>query len=352
MNGSTIEVDAGALAGAPSRLTGLTGLNGHAVAAERPPGASKKPILPRELHQKSLVGAALFVTFSTALWVLPALLAFWLATDASWPTWARVLAWVPCCVLAAQGLHLLGWVGHEGFHFNLHENKKASAVLGILFSSMIMSFMQVGAAISHKTHHALTNQAGDPDIEIFRRFRTFWSRVLLGRVTCNRIYLRNTARMLLGREFPEYWARPPFRWPTMRRLAVLNVMASLAFLSLYVAIAWRHPLGAAAALAAPHLVGVFYTGLRSYVEHAGTAVGDFRDSRTRTAPFFSWWYYFNNYHLEHHLYPSVPCYRLPRVHAWLREHGYLDGPEVPIEPTVVGAYGYTLGRHQYPQAPT
>lgn len=311
----------------------------------------KRPQLPAELYEKSALGAALFVGFSTAMWLIPAGFAFWLATDATWPVWARVAAWLPTCLLAGQGLHLLGWVGHEGFHFNLHDNKKVSAVIGILFSSMIMSFMQIGASISHKTHHAYTNLQGDPDIEIFRRFRTFWSRLLLGRVTCNRIYMFNTVRMLLGREFPEYWARPPFRWPTMRRLAVLNVAASLVFLSIYVAIAWRHPFGALAAIAVPHVAGVLYSGLRSYVEHAGTKIGNFRDSRTRTARFFSFWYYFNNYHLEHHLYPSIPCYRLPRIHTWLAANGYLCGPDVPIEPTVVGAYTYTLGLHQYPEAP-
>jgi fatty acid desaturase len=312
--------------------------------------ARKKPPLPPELAKKSWVGAGLFVGFATAMWLVPASLAFLIATQAGWPVWARVLLWLPCCLLAAQGLHLLGWVGHEGFHFNLHENKRRSAVAGLLFSSMIMSFMQIGASISHKTHHALTNRVGDPDIDILRRFRTFGSRLLLGRVTCNRIYLVNTLRMLLGRPFPEYWAHPPFRWPTMRRLAWLNVMASLSFMTAYAVLAWHEPLGALAAIAAPHVVGVLYTGLRSYVEHAGTATGDFVDARTRTAPFFSLWYYFNNYHLEHHLYPSVPCYRLPVVHAWLRAGGHLDGDHVAIEPTVTGAYAYTLGRHQYPEA--
>jgi len=26
-----------------------------------------------------------------------------------------------------------------------------------------------------------------------------------------------------------------------------------------------------------------------------------------------------NYHLEHHLYPRVPCWRLPALHRWLRD---------------------------------
>lgn len=35
-----------------------------------------------------------------------------------------------------------------------------------------------------------------------------------------------------------------------------------------------------------------------------------------------------NHHLEHHLYPAVPHYHLPRLHALLREKGALDGAEV------------------------
>ena len=35
-----------------------------------------------------------------------------------------------------------------------------------------------------------------------------------------------------------------------------------------------------------------------------------------------------NYHLEHHLYPAVPHYRLPRLHRLLAEKGALDGAEV------------------------
>jgi len=35
-----------------------------------------------------------------------------------------------------------------------------------------------------------------------------------------------------------------------------------------------------------------------------------------------------NYHLEHHLYPAVPHYHLPRLHRLLRAKGVLEGAEV------------------------
>jgi fatty acid desaturase len=35
-----------------------------------------------------------------------------------------------------------------------------------------------------------------------------------------------------------------------------------------------------------------------------------------------------NYHLEHHLYPAVPHYHLPRLHRLLFDKGALAGAEV------------------------
>jgi fatty acid desaturase len=35
-----------------------------------------------------------------------------------------------------------------------------------------------------------------------------------------------------------------------------------------------------------------------------------------------------NYHLEHHLYPAVPHYHLPRLHRLLSERGALEAAEV------------------------
>jgi len=44
-----------------------------------------------------------------------------------------------------------------------------------------------------------------------------------------------------------------------------------------------------------------------------------------------------NYHIEHHLYASVPHYNLPRLHAELRRQGVLDRAEVI-------PFGATLGK--------
>ena len=35
-----------------------------------------------------------------------------------------------------------------------------------------------------------------------------------------------------------------------------------------------------------------------------------------------------NYHVEHHLFPAVPHYRLPELHRELAERGILEGAEI------------------------
>lgn len=52
-----------------------------------------------------------------------------------------------------------------------------------------------------------------------------------------------------------------------------------------------------------------------------------------------------NYHIEHHLYPSVPHDRLPECHRELRATGALDGAEV------VPSLRETLGKIFAPPRP-
>jgi fatty acid desaturase len=73
--------------------------------------------------------------------------------------------------------------------------------------------------------------------------------------------------------------------------------------------------------------------LRAIAEHGATT--DFSSpltaARTNLAPAWLRWLIFPhhvNYHVEHHLYASVPHYNLPRLHAEMRSRGMLEGAEV------------------------
>jgi len=73
--------------------------------------------------------------------------------------------------------------------------------------------------------------------------------------------------------------------------------------------------------------------LRAIAEHGATS--DFSSpltaARTNTGPAWLTWLLFPhqvNYHIEHHLYASVPHYNLPALHREMKARGVLDGAEV------------------------
>jgi fatty acid desaturase len=73
--------------------------------------------------------------------------------------------------------------------------------------------------------------------------------------------------------------------------------------------------------------------LRAIAEHGATT--DFSSpltaARTNLGPAWLRWLIFPhnvNYHVEHHLYASVPQYNLARLHAEMKRQGVLDGAEV------------------------
>ncbi|GIR69219.1 MAG: hypothetical protein CM15mP74_04700 [Halieaceae bacterium] len=70
--------------------------------------------------------------------------------------------------------------------------------------------------------------------------------------------------------------------------------------------------------------------LRQVAEHAAVPDANNPDPRfnTRTVDAPAWQRYlmapsYVNYHLEHHLMPAVPCYRLPAFRALLQDKGLL-----------------------------
>ena len=73
--------------------------------------------------------------------------------------------------------------------------------------------------------------------------------------------------------------------------------------------------------------------LRAIAEHGATA--DFSSpltaARTNVLPAWLEWLIFPhrvNYHIEHHLYASVPHYNLPELHREMARRGMLEGAEV------------------------
>ena len=306
----------------------------------------ERPRLSRELYEPRLLASFAFVGVAFSAFFGFGFLAARVA-QSEMPLWLRVVL-VPLLVLAAaQGAHLLGFAGHEGIHGMLHRSKWVSTLLGA-FASATTAFPALGYGVAHWNHHRYTNQASDPDSAIYPQFRTFWSRFFFARSAGTRSHMRNLLRMAAGRPLPLGY-RLPFTTREQQVIAVANLSFLVFWFSLYATIAYEAPTTALFAIGLPLLVLLPMSGLRGYVEHAGMGLGMFRDSRSYTHPFFTTIFFGNNFHLEHHVYPGVPCYNLPQVHRILAAGGYYARWGSAVDATVVGPLRATTSRVQYPE---
>lgn len=79
-------------------------------------------------------------------------------------------------------------------------------------------------------------------------------------------------------------------------------------------------------------IGNGLPNLLASAQHCGMIMdtGDYREN-TRTVllnPLLSFLYWNMNYHVEHHMYPGVPCYNLPKLHRLLADD--LEPPTIGI----------------------
>lgn len=317
------------------------------VPEEVSSGRTPLPKIPREFFERSTGKAVFFLLYATALWLLPAAGIYRLASDGSLGWGIKAPAIFLLALVAQQGLHLFGWIGHESFHFNLFKSKKANVATGLLFSSLIVGHNGFGFALSHWHHHRFTNQPEDPDWQVFARFRTALSRFLFARLMADVRYLGNGLLAAAGK-----WDKDMRGFPLgpseIRWYARANLLVSAFWLLLFGTLVDLHPVPGLLSVGLPLLLITLLTGLRPYLEHAGTGRSLFTTSRTRTSPLLSAFYYFNNYHLEHHLSPRVPCYNLARVHHWLSEKGFLAKGGALVEHGFWNNLRYVTRRYQYP----
>ncbi|MEX3960432.1 fatty acid desaturase [Trinickia sp. EG282A] len=302
--------------------------------------------LPRQFHRIGSIATVLYLAHALAFFLIPAMVAFAIV-DLPASTPARIGMAVVLGVIGGHGMHLLTFVGHEGMHTNLHRNKYVSAALALLFSSLVPGFLIVGFSMTHWKHHRFTGQDIDPDVQIYSQYRNFLSRFFLARSKGVRIYTQNAVRMALGLPWPEN-TRLPFTQREMRWISRINIALNLCAVTGYGFIWYRSLWLGFTVMLIPY-VGVYvFSTLRAYIEHTDTVPGRYRDARSYTSPIYTALFFGSNYHLEHHQYPAVPCYRLPALHAYLASQGRFGAAGAPVEPSFFGALRYTTGRYQYP----
>jgi fatty acid desaturase len=229
------------------------------------------------------------------------------------------------------GLRLVGYVAigvlvhaffnfmHEGMHGNFFRNRRWDRWCGFLVG--LPSLYPVSEyKANHLLHHKHTRTRQDPDEMLnFTRSKTlqsviFYSMFLVGTY----FYLIHIPYIVYTRGTPrERFTAARERVLILLLLCGLLVSAwTFGFLAV-VLHCWFIPL----------LIAVGFANLRLCGEHQMTAADHpLRQARTVTSnAFCSFFNLHLNYHLEHHLFPGVPWYNLPKLHRVLlpeyRRHG-------------------------------
>jgi len=299
--------------------------------------------LPRHFLEISVAKSAWLIVYASFLYLSGAAAVLSaLAIDISYLLAAPIIVfgWL----IAAFGLNLFLWIGHEGGHGNLHPDKYRSTLIGILASFPVAPQSAIGFSASHMDHHRFANREGDPNLDIYRHFRGFWSRLLLSPGRATRRYRAITQQMLRGDDLP-FRSGLSLDKIQLRHLAKLNIIVQATWLLAVIIGLVFFPIEALLAYIIPGFLSRSYNGIRPYLEHAGLGDQRGQESRTRSSWFWTVLEAGNNYHQEHHLYPRVPCYKLPALHRYLKEQGISEITE-NVDPSVLGAF-----RHSFRSSP-
>jgi fatty acid desaturase len=232
------------------------------------------------------------------------------------------LARVPLYLLAAASLHGISLFTHEGVHGALSRSSGWNRALGAICAWPVLQNFSAYKVL-HLQHHADLGGRKDPD-----HYINYTPRPWL-------VFLMNWGRLLLG--YPAYITMIPilgWRQGTTsdRRWIALEVVSVFALGALAIA----SPLPGEALLHGwliPMIIINTLVNIRGMSQHTLLPEPDhpIRGSRTiLTNPVTTFFMCNENYHLEHHLFPRVPWYNLPRLHALLKDELTAQGaPFIP-----------------------
>jgi fatty acid desaturase len=294
--------------------------------------------LPRELvlelTRRSVWRASLAVIqdFAVIAVALAAALAYW-------PNPFVILLSV---IVIGTRQHALFVVAHDAAHYLLFENRKANDLVGRACAS-VQGLSMCTYRVIHRLHHNNLYGELDPDTALhggYPRGRAYLIRKLL-KDLCGFTAWKTYAYFLGGAPAVNSATNVALRplddtSEKLRSEARSDRNAVIAFhIALLAVFAWSGYLLQYLVLWIVPLVTVVQAilRLRAISEHGATT--DFSSpltaARTNVCPAWLEWLVFPhhvNYHIEHHLYASVPHYNLPRLHREMAVRGVLEGAEV------------------------
>lgn len=253
--------------------------------------------------------------------------------------WPRPLVVAAAIVGVTAAQHGLAVLAHEAAHYRLYPTRWLNDLAGKLCAAPL-GLSMITYRVIHRIHHNHLYQPLDPDLPLmagYPRGRAYLAGKLLkdlcGLTTLKnyRYFFGNPAGRTADNGRPLDDTSPRLRAQAARDRRLVTAF-DLALLAASVAFGcWRWYL----LLWLLPLVTLLQAilRLRAVLEHG--AVDDtstpLKAARTNFVPWPLYFILFPHdvhYHIEHHLYPSIPHYRLAECHRRLRARGVLDGAEV------------------------
>ncbi len=230
--------------------------------------------------------------------------------------WPNPLSYIVAVFIIGSRQLGLAILMHDGAHGLLFKNKKLNDWAGKYLVGLPIGSDLLGYRRYHMEHHLHTQQDNDPDLPLSDKFpitkQSLWRKVI---------------RDLTGQTgFKQrlYQLRMAFKQTLIVNVVMLVICWLVGYWWVYFAL-WLVP-----------LLTVFQLVLRirNIAEHAVTERTDnpLRHARTTYANWLERAFiapYWVNYHVEHHVYMSVPCWQLKTLHQKLLENGY--GAEMEIQ---------------------
>jgi fatty acid desaturase len=256
--------------------------------------------------------------------------------------WPSPFVVVPSVLVIGTRQHALFVIAHDAAHYLLFENRKANDIVGRACAS-VQGLSMCTYRVIHRLHHNNLYGELDPDTALHGGYpRGKWYLVKkllkdLSGLTAWKTYAYflggapalNTSTNVALRPLDDTSEK-------LRSEARSDRNVVIAFhVVLLIAFAWSGYLVQYLVLWILPLVTVVQAilRLRAISEHGATT--DFSSpltaARTNLAPAWLEWLLFPhhvNYHIEHHLYASVPHYNLPRLHREMAQRGVLQDAEV------------------------